>query len=154
MQIIVWLNNPKEAGVGALISIVTCTLTTGFTSALIAYDQDVDVEHRKNQPNFYGYIPDDHAAKGRCFFLMTMISALHNLSRSVGFALLSKAGKMTLWSVIIGEVVFYIVYKTMRNDFLYWPRVEGYLAFVISFFSRIVVKIVVDFSGCLQFRHP
>ena len=29
-------------------------LTTGFASAMIAYDKDVDAKGRKNQPKFYG----------------------------------------------------------------------------------------------------
>jgi len=46
----VWLNNPEEAGSFALVSIVISAMTTGFTSALMAFDFDVDVPHRQNQP--------------------------------------------------------------------------------------------------------
>jgi len=50
----VWLINPDEAGTYALLSIAVCTLTTGYTSAMIAFDLDIDVPHRRNQPKFYG----------------------------------------------------------------------------------------------------
>ena len=140
---------------GALVSIAISTLTTGFTSALISFDKDVDVLGRRKNPKFYGYIPDDHATRGRCFFLMTIMSALHNLSRSVGCALLvaSSSGKMTLVYFVVGEITFFLVWKIFRRDFFYWVRIEGPLAFLLAFFNRIVVKVIVDFSGCLQMRH-
>ena len=84
MQIYVWWENTEEAGRFALISIAISALTTGYTSAMISFDIDVDVSHRKDQPRFYGYIPDDNALRGRCFMLMMLISAMHNISRSLG----------------------------------------------------------------------
>ena len=156
LQIYVVLHNPDKAGIGALVSIVVSALTTGFTSALISFDKDVDVEGRKNQPTFYGYMPDDHATRGRCFVLMTIMSALHNLSRSIGCALLaaSSSGKMNLFYFVGGEMIIFLVWKIFRRDFFYWVRIEGPLALLLAFFTRIVVKIIVDFSGCLQMRHP
>jgi len=46
LQIYVWLIDPEEAGTFALLSIVISAMTTGFTSAMIAYDMDVDMPHR------------------------------------------------------------------------------------------------------------
>ena len=54
LQLYVWLNNPKEAGSYTLESILISAETTGFTSAMIALDMNVDVPHRKVQPKFYG----------------------------------------------------------------------------------------------------
>jgi len=59
LQLYVWLINPEQAGTYALLSIGISSLTTGFTSAMIAFDMDVDVPHRKNNPKFYGYIPGE-----------------------------------------------------------------------------------------------
>ena len=52
LQLYVWLNNPEVVGTYALVSIGISALTTGFASAMIAFDMDVDVPHRKNQPKF------------------------------------------------------------------------------------------------------
>jgi len=60
LQIYVWLTNPEQAGTYALVSIAISVICTGFASAMLAYDMDVDVAHRKEQPKFYGYIPNDH----------------------------------------------------------------------------------------------
>ena len=156
LQIYVVLRNPDEAGIGALVSIAISTLTTGFTSALISFDKDVDAKGRKKSPDFYGYIPDDHASRGQCFILMTIMSALHNLSRSIGCALLaaSSSEKTNLFYFVGGETLVYLVWKIFRRDFFYWVRIEGPLAFLLAFLERILVKIIVDFSGCLQMRHP
>ena len=54
LQIYVWLLAPENAGTGALISIAISSLTTGFASAMISFDMDVDVKKRDNEPDFYG----------------------------------------------------------------------------------------------------
>ena len=155
LQLYVWLNNPEEAGSFALGSIVISALTTGYASAMIAYDFDVDVPHRKVQSNFYGYIPDDNGLRSRCFVLMTLISTLHNLSKSLGCALLaSSSGKMTAVYFIGVEFIAYFAFKIARKDYYWFARLDGILAIIGSFVQRIGVKIVVDFSGCWHFRHP
>ena len=154
LQIYVLLYKPEQTGIGVLVSIAISALTTGFTSALISFDKDIDVSGRKNQPSFNGYIPDDHATRGRCFFLMTIMSALHNLSRSVGCALLAKSGKLTILYFVVGEMTFYLLLKIGRRDFMYWVRVDGLFSYVASFLIRVAVKVIVDFSGCIHMRHP
>jgi len=122
---------------------------------MIAFDLDVDVPHRKSQPNFYGYIPDQHGPRGRCFILMTSISAFHNLSRSLGCALLAASDTDNLVLIFVGgEIGLYLVYKILRDDFHYWIRLDGKIAIFGSLFSRIVTKVIADFSGCLHLRHP
>ena len=54
LQIYVWFKTPDAAGKYALTSIAVSALTTGFTSAMIAFDFDVDSFRRKCQPEFYG----------------------------------------------------------------------------------------------------
>jgi len=103
----------------------------------------------------YGYLPDDFNSRGVCFALMTVISTLHNLSRSLGTAMIAAgAGQTVLLYFVAGEMLFYLQYKIMRHDFYWWPRVSGVRAVVFGFFVRIIVKIIVDYSGCLHFRHP
>ena len=150
LQLYVWMKSPKEAGTYALASIGISALTTGYTSAMIAFDNDVGVEHRKAQPKFFGYIPDDHVVRGRCFTLMTLIGMLYNLSRSVGCALLAVTEKKLLFAFVGGESLLYFIYMLARRDALYWARI----GVVISVFARIIVQAVVAFSGCIHLRHP
>jgi len=147
LHLYMWLTSPEEAGTYTLASICICTLMTGYTSATIAYDMDIDVAYNKTQPNFYGYIPDDIGARGRCFILMTMISTLHNMTRSLGYALLIalSSGKSLAALFIGGEQILFLIYKMLRGDFFHGTRAEGSLAVIASVFARIVSKTIVDF---------
>ena len=153
LQIYTVLSKTGISGTGPLVSIGISALTTGFASAIIAYDKDVDAQGRKNQPDFYGYIPDDHGTRSKCFRLMILMSALHNLSRSIGCALLALSGGGGMVLAFAGvEMFVFLAWKVARKDFLYWFRVEGLLGILGSFFFRVLAKVVVDFSGCLHFR--
>jgi len=124
LQLYVWLSNPEEAGTYALVSIGVSALTTGFSSVLIAFDFDVDVPHRKNQPKFYGYVPDDNGLRGRCFVLITFISALNNVSRSLRCALLAASDKRLLVMFVGGEILLYLALKVLRGDFFWWIKLD------------------------------
>jgi len=151
LQLYVWLLAPEKAGTFALASIGISCLTTGFTSGMIALDCDVDVPRRKNQPKFYGYIPNDNSLRGRCFILMTLMSSLHNLSRSLGCALLAFSDAEMVLFFIGVEIGLYLVYKILRQDVHYWiPR----MPLIASIFDRTVTKVIVDFTGCIHLRHP
>ena len=155
LQLYVWLLAPEKAGTYALVSIGISCLTTGYTSAMIAFDFDVDVPHRKGQPKFYGYVPDDNALRGRCFILMMLMSALHNLSRSLGCALLAVSDTEYLVFTVVGcEIGAFLLFKIVRGDFYMYVPMSATLSVIASFFSRIVSKVIVDFSGCIHFRHP
>jgi len=117
LQLFVWFTNPEQAGTYALVSIGISALTTGYSSAVIAFDLDLDVNHRKNQPKFYGYIPADNTLRGRCFILMTLIGAIHNMSRCVGLALLlaSPSRRFAVYFVV-GEVTLYVGERASRSN--------------------------------------
>jgi len=119
-------------------------MTTGFATAMIAFDMDVDVPHRRIQPEFYGYIPNDYNKKTICFGLMTIISSIHNLSRSFGLALLATSTTGTGFAVIvtISEMAIYIIYKVIRGDFLYFIRVYGAMGVATSLAERVLTKFI------------
>ena len=50
-----------------------------------------------------------------------------------------------------GEIGIYLVFKILRQDFHFW--IPG-IPLIGSFFERILAKVIVDFTGCLHFRHP
>ena len=125
---------------------------TGLTSAMIAYDFDTDQPHRATQPLFYGYIKDGR--RGRTFLLMTTISTLHSLSRSLGYAILAVVDLNLALRFFVGEMGAYILYKLLRRDFYFWPRLEGILSVIISLLQRTLAKVITDFCGCFHLRHP
>ena len=72
----------------ALASIVLSACTTGFTAATISFDFDVSPQRRRDEPAFYGFIPDSAGGRTAIFFCMIMNGALLLLLRSVSTALL------------------------------------------------------------------
>ena len=117
---------------------------TGLTSAMIAYDIDTDQPHRATQPKFYGYIKNEQ--RGRTFLLMTLVSSLHSLSRSLGYAILAVVNLNLALKFFVGEVGAYLLYKLLRRDLYYWVRVEGMLSVIMSLLERTVVKVIADFT--------
>ena len=82
---------------------------------------------------------------------MTLMSSLHNLSRSLGCALLAFSDAEMALLFIGGEIGSYLVFKIFRRDIHYWiPNVP----LTGTFFQRIVAKVIVDFTGCIHMRHP
>jgi hypothetical protein len=139
---------------GAIASILVSCLSTGFFSAMIAFDMDCDPPHRLVQPKFYGYIKDGYNERGRTFFIMMLMSTLHNLSRSAGYAILAVEDKMLAVKFFGAEMGVYLAYKLVRRDFWWWGNIEGVVSVVLSFLERSIVKIIADFTGCIHFRHP
>ena len=55
-------------------------------------------------------------------------------------------------SFVGGETMLYFVWKILRNDFMYWFRVDGFMGVMGSFVNRVIAKVIADFSGCLLLR--
>ena len=125
---------------------------TGLTSAMMSYDADTDQPHRATQPKFYGYIKNEQ--RGRTFLLMTMISTLHNLSRSLGYAILAVVDLNLALKFFVGEVGAYILYKVCMKDYYCRAMVDGALSVVVTLLARIVDKVIVDFTVSNSKREP
>ena len=85
---------------------------------------------------------------------MTMLSAFHNLSRSVGCALLALVSGRLVVYFVAGELVILLVYKIVRGDFYWWVRLGPVTSLVGAFIARTIVLVIVAFSGCIHYRHP
>jgi len=77
-----------------------------------------------------------------------LLASFHNLSRTIGTALLfSVSGRLT-FGVILAEMVLYHLYKLWRRDYVLWvPGVEGALKYIGAGIVHSVVKILVDYTG-------
>jgi len=168
-QAYVFINSPEKTTF-LLVSILISTLTTGFASAMISYDMDISVASRKKTPLFYGYIKDGNTERMITFILqvsewsggglwkrakLTLIrsaqiklAAFHNLSRTIGTALLLSVSERLTFGVILAEMVLYHLYKVGRRDYVVWiPGLEGTLKYIAAFFTHSVVKVLVDYTG-------
>ena len=132
-------------------SMLVSAMTTGFSSASISFDYDVDPTKRKQTPDFYGYIPDG-GSRTVIFGCMMLNSALLLLIRSFSAAMLMLVNKRYFVAYMVGDMSLYLLQKVVRGDFLYWLPVDGALGLLMSLLLRVLVKTITDFTGVIQFR--
>ena len=142
-----YITSPKKTTFH-LVSILLSTLTTAFSSAMISYDQDVSAANRKKNPEFYGYVKDTNLARTSTFVVMMLLAAFHNLSRTIGTALLLAVSGSTTFVIMGAEMAFYIGFKVLMNDFVLWiPGLEGTLKYIFALLVHVITKVLVDFTG-------
>jgi len=130
-------------------------MTTAFSSATLSYDVDVSVKNRKKNPEFYGYVKDSNLERISTFVVMMLLAAFHNLSRTIGTALLLAVSGTTTFIFLGAEMAFYIGYKVLRNDFVVWmPGLEGVIKYIVALLVHVVTKVLVDFTGMIHLRGP
>ena len=143
LQVYVYITSPKKATFH-LVSILISTMTTAFSSAMVSFDIDVSVKNRKKNPEFYGYVKDTSLERTSTFLL----AACHNLSRTIGTALLLAVSGSTTFVIMGAEMAFYIGFKVLMNDFVLWiPGLEGTLKYIFALLVHVITKVLVDFTG-------
>jgi hypothetical protein len=53
-----------------------------------------------------------------------------------------------------GELLIYYVIKGLRRDLWYWTPVYGGSGVFVSWMIRWIIKVIVDWTAVVQFRHP
>ena len=129
-------------------------LTTAFTSTTIAFDSDTNPTKRSHTLSFYGYVPDGNKARLKVFLFMVLIKIAHVMSTSMGLAFLFAISLSSAYAYLAVSMGVFLLYRACRCDLHYWLPVEGKTGWFASIVARVFVKIVVDFTGCIQFRHP
>jgi len=120
---------------------------------MISYDQDVSVKNRKKNSEFYGYVKNTNLERTSTFVVMMLLAAFHNLSRTIGTALLLAVSGSTTFVIMGAEMAFYIGFKVLRNDFVLWiPGLEGALMYIAALIVHVIVKVLVDFTGLIHCR--
>jgi hypothetical protein len=154
IQLMAIATNDKDVADAAWVSLIVSALTTGFASATISYDFDTDPVKREQVPDFYGYVPANPANRSIIFVSMTLFSACMLVIRCMAIVVLGLLGGKWVSFYIGADLVLYLLAKFVRGDFWYWAPVGGNGEIVMSIFSRILVKVVTDFTSIVQFRHP
>jgi len=129
-------------------------LATAFTSTTIGFDLDTSPMKRSHSPTFYGYIPDGHKARLKVFLLMFLIMIAHVTSTSMGMAFLFTISPSSAYAYLAASMGVYLLYRMCRRDLHYWVPFEGKAGWILSIIARVAVKMIVDFTGCIHFRHP
>jgi hypothetical protein len=157
MQLFVLVKVLKDGGTvdnQAVLSLVVSALSTGYSSGTITYDYDTNVQKRKNEPEFYGFIPD--GTRGTVVFgCMILNGALLLLAKSASAALLMHTNSSYFLYYTLGDVAFFFLQKAARGDTRSWINVDGWLGTVVNdFVLQLCFKLIADYTGLVQFRGP
>jgi hypothetical protein len=82
---------------------------------------------------------------------MFIFHAAQVLSKAVAMGALANTCWWWLVVYISSDICLYMLYKIARRDFWYFVPTSGVGLAVLC---RVVVKVLVDFSGCVHFRNP
>jgi hypothetical protein len=154
IQLMAIATSDKEVGISAWLSVAVSAITTGFASATISYDWDTDPVRRELVPDFYGYIPAKASKRTVVFVSMLLLTAGMLLIRCTTIVLLGLMGGSWAFLYIGADLSLYFLVKILRGDFWYWIPLGGNIEIVSSILIRLIVKIIVDFTSMVQFRHP
>ncbi|GMI03055.1 hypothetical protein TrLO_g8892 [Triparma laevis f. longispina] len=146
--------NGKDQGLTVVLSLASSVLSGSFISAAIAYEKDTSKEARSHSPQFYGYIPDALKPTIVVSLLMWVMSACQMSGKAFACALCAVQSRSMLLLFLFAEFFLFVLYKVVRRDYLYWIPLYGPAHYIMSTVVRVSVKFVVDFTGCLHFRHP
>jgi hypothetical protein len=123
-------------------------------SAITTYDYDISAQKRKNEPEFYGFIPDG-VPGAIVFACMVLNSALLLLARSACAALLMLVQPSIFLYYVLGDCAFFFLQKAARGDIRCFLDKDGWVGTVLfDFLFQLCYKLVVDYTGLVQCRGP
>jgi hypothetical protein len=154
IQVMAIATSVKDVGTSAWLSVAEAKPTTGFASASISYDWDTDPTRREETSAFYGYVPAKASKRTVVFVSMMLLSAGMLLIRCTTIVLLGLIGGSWAFLYIGADLGLYLLVKILRGDFWYWLPSGGNMEIVTSIVFRVIVKISVDFTSIVHFRHP
>jgi hypothetical protein len=150
VQAIVLLNGGNWT-TAAVVSVGLSCLSTAFIATTIDYDLDLEVTRRTSNPEFYGWIPDIASKRVLVFSLLFLYHSAQCIGNTFTMTVLAQTNLLWLVVFILADYCGLLLYKLARNDLIYW--VPGF-GFGLSIIARFMCKVVTDFTGLIQARHP
>jgi hypothetical protein len=120
----------------AVASVGISCLSTGFTTAMMAFDFDTKPAHRKGVPEMYGYIPDRAHKRVLIFLELFALHSVHSMLKTLTLGLLARTNWHWLVSYLAADHCAYILYKVARRDLIYYVPGPALSRFVLHFLSR------------------
>ncbi|GMI54871.1 hypothetical protein TeGR_g840, partial [Tetraparma gracilis] len=142
----------EEKSMMAILSLLISAASTGMTSTVITFDIDIDPTKRKNNPKWMGLIPNVN--RGLAFGNLFVITTTHIIAKGIITALLAVTNSAWMWLFMACDYGLYIAYTFVRSDVSFFVPVPAKATIPFGIAARIILKTVVDFTGCLFFRIP
>ncbi|GMI00204.1 hypothetical protein TrST_g8614 [Triparma strigata] len=146
--------NDGSGGPAAVASILISSCATAYMSSIISFDFDCDPENRSSYSAFYGYVPDSSQSRSLTFGAMMIYSVCTNLCRVIGSALLSTYSWWLFLGYLLADMFAFFLYKVAMRDLTHWSPAEGGWNVATTFFARFGAKLISDYTGIAQLRHP
>ena len=145
------VNDTGDVSKQAVFSIFVSAGCIAFASSTISMDMDTNPKNRSIAPSFYGYFPDKN--RMMVFILMGLMTTAHVLMKVLACSLMLRLSAIWFWSYSGGDVILYLLYKLVRGDLRSWTNLRGLFGWIVTFLFRVIVKIVVDFTMVVHYRH-
>jgi hypothetical protein len=136
----------------AIASIVISVATTSFTATIMTFDYDISPKKRLASPEFYGFIRSD--ARLRSLFLMYISTFAHVTCKVLACALVAVIDARVLMYYVAADTASAVLLKIVRKDFIYGSLKDSAFGAIASLIERSFNKIMIDFTGFYQGRHP
>lgn len=155
IQMLAILRKGADVSYIPVLSLALSLVTSSFLSADISFAWDWDAANRRKAPDFYGYLSSHIRPLVLSLTLMFWMS-FFNLAIRTFFCILlyMKGGVALMYGVLALELAAYLLVKAARKDMWYWIPLYGVQGMIESVSARILIKIVTDWTACVQFRHP
>ena len=107
-----------ERSAMALVSIFCSASSTALMATSISYDTDISPIKRKQNPLFYGYVPN--LGRGKVFSLMLLSNTCHVINKFLSCGLLCATNPSWLLSYLVGDLGLFLLVKIIACDFWTW----------------------------------
>ena len=109
-------------------------------------DFDTSPMKRRETPKFNGFIPA--TGRGLIFLMMMVNSTAQFLAKIAAMALLAAVSKTWAFGYIVGDILLFLVYTLVRNDFFYYIPIQSYIGSIgLSLLMRSCEKVRVCVCG-------
>lgn len=88
------------------------------------------------------------------FLTLIAISSVQVLVNSILVVGLGYINPVFALLYLLGDKALFLGQKTAAGEFRHWLNIDGFFGLFLSFLIRVIVKFIVDFTGCVHFRHP
>ena len=132
-----WIESETKSTL-MFVSILVSALSVGYSVAMASYNWDTSPEKRKVRKWFYGYYPD--GGRNIVFNLQTIQSSSQFFQVCVTLSFFYAVNSSYPFLFYGSSIVFFLLYKIIRGDFLYFFRIEGTMSWVVSLLMRVAVK--------------
>ncbi|GMI21069.1 hypothetical protein TeGR_g6741 [Tetraparma gracilis] len=151
LQLIALLN-ADEKSKSAIISVFISTASTALTATTLFWDVDVDPGARKRNPDWIGIIPNSN--RTLAFATVFMMCAFHIIAKAAATALFAVTNSSLLLGYFVADHTLHLLYRVLRRDLIYFLPMPATASYVAAPVLRVIMKIVIDFTGSPLFRLP